>query len=300
MGALAASLAPQSGPLRDRLRRTAAAIGFGARRAARRPVRHRRRLGAGRGDRAALGGRGADQRGERGAVPRRAAAADLHRALLRAGHPAVRCRRRSAFFFAGAAWATLTTLVQARTEALDPDRTAVAAVFTRIADLLDRDRHRRGRGRPPRRSPPRSTPPTTGSSAAAATPPGGSGSCPSWPASSTRPRRSSRARWPPPGPACRPTRRTSPPSARWPPRSSGDRELTDERPAAAGGRPPGPARGPARRPAGVERRRRPRGAGRGRRRAGRRSTCGPGCASWPTARWPAPTAAPSPSAWRCA
>src|SRR3954452_14449512 len=30
MGALAASLAPQSGPLRDKLRRTAAAIGFGA------------------------------------------------------------------------------------------------------------------------------------------------------------------------------------------------------------------------------------------------------------------------------
>ena len=39
MGALAASLAPQSGPLRDRLRRTAAAVGFGARRPAGRAVR---------------------------------------------------------------------------------------------------------------------------------------------------------------------------------------------------------------------------------------------------------------------
>jgi uncharacterized membrane protein YccC len=41
-----------------------------------------------------------------------------------------------AFFLAGAAWATLTTLIQARTEAMDPDRTAVAAVFTRIGELL--------------------------------------------------------------------------------------------------------------------------------------------------------------------
>jgi uncharacterized membrane protein YccC len=43
------------------------------------------------------------------------------------------------FFLAGACWATLTTLVQTRTENLDPDRTAVAAVFTRIADLLAAD-----------------------------------------------------------------------------------------------------------------------------------------------------------------
>jgi uncharacterized membrane protein YccC len=40
------------------------------------------------------------------------------------------------FFFCGAVWATLTTLVQTRTEPLDPDRTSVAAVFTAIADLL--------------------------------------------------------------------------------------------------------------------------------------------------------------------
>jgi hypothetical protein len=41
------------------------------------------------------------------------------------------------FFVAGAAWATLTTLVQYSTEPGDPDRSAVAAVFTRIAALLE-------------------------------------------------------------------------------------------------------------------------------------------------------------------
>jgi uncharacterized membrane protein YccC len=41
-----------------------------------------------------------------------------------------------AFFLAGCAWATLTTLVQGATERIDPDRAAVAAVFTRIGELL--------------------------------------------------------------------------------------------------------------------------------------------------------------------
>ena len=45
-------------------------------------------MGAGRGDRRDLGGGGADQLGQRGAVAGRAAAAGLHRAGLRAGHPA--------------------------------------------------------------------------------------------------------------------------------------------------------------------------------------------------------------------
>jgi uncharacterized membrane protein YccC len=40
------------------------------------------------------------------------------------------------FFAAGAAWAALGTLVQAATEPSDPDRAAVAAVFTRIVELL--------------------------------------------------------------------------------------------------------------------------------------------------------------------
>jgi hypothetical protein len=41
-----------------------------------------------------------------------------------------------AFFLAGCALGAVATLVQAATETLDPDRTAVAAVFTRIGELL--------------------------------------------------------------------------------------------------------------------------------------------------------------------
>ncbi|MGZ4537569.1 MAG: FUSC family protein [Blastococcus sp.] len=41
-----------------------------------------------------------------------------------------------AFFVAGATWATLTTLVQSLMEESDPDRDSVARVFSRIADLL--------------------------------------------------------------------------------------------------------------------------------------------------------------------
>ena len=134
------------------------------------------------------------------------------------------------------------TLVQAWTEPLDPDRTAVAAVFSRIADLLDGLGHRPRRRRAPRADRRRSTRPTTGSSAAAATPPAAAGSSPSWPGCSTPPRRWSRAPSPPPAPACRPTRATSPPSGRSPRRSSGDRELPGERPARAGGAAPAPRR----------------------------------------------------------
>ncbi|MGY1695377.1 MULTISPECIES: FUSC family protein [unclassified Geodermatophilus] len=134
-GALAATLAPQGGPLRDRLRRTAAAVGLGA-------------VGLVAGQFAAGGG----------VVPVvvvavLAAAAALISAIssalslgalqlliytalasgLQTPLPAV---AELAWFAAGAAWATLTVLVQAATEPSDPDRTAVAAVFTRIAGLL--------------------------------------------------------------------------------------------------------------------------------------------------------------------
>ena len=62
-GALAASLAPQSGPLRDRLRRIAAATGFGGLGLVVGQFASRRRLGAGRADRAAVGaGRAASAR----------------------------------------------------------------------------------------------------------------------------------------------------------------------------------------------------------------------------------------------
>ena len=94
-------------------------------------------------------------------------------------------------------------------------------------------------------------------------------------------------------------RTTSPPSTRSPPRSPATGSSPGERP------PPLEDGHHARRAVrhGVrlvwnvvgdpeERRRRRRGP------AAR--TGGPGCASWPTARWPAPRAGPSPSAWRCA
>jgi uncharacterized membrane protein YccC len=135
MGALAGSLAPQSGPLRDRLRRTVAAIGLGA-------------VGLLIGQYATGGGwapvvvialvsavaalissvNAALSLGSLQLLIYTALSSGLETPLPLAGEVG--------FFFAGAAWATLTTLVQARTESLDPDRTSVAAVFSRIADLL--------------------------------------------------------------------------------------------------------------------------------------------------------------------
>src|SRR4051812_11502921 len=136
MGALAAALAPQPGPLRDQLRRTAAAVGFGG-------------LGL-------LIGQYASGTGWRPVVL--IAALSVVAALLSAVNSALSLgslqllvytalasglvtplplAAEIAFFLLGAAWATLTTLVQAWSEPLDPDRTAVAAVFSRIGDLLE-------------------------------------------------------------------------------------------------------------------------------------------------------------------
>ena len=136
MGALAAALAPQPGPLRDQIRRTAAAVGFG---------------GVG-----LLVGQYASGSGWRPVVV--IAALSVVAALLSAINSALSLgslqllvytalasglmtplpeEAELAFFLLGAAWATLTTLLQAWSEPLDPDRTAVAAVFSRIADLLD-------------------------------------------------------------------------------------------------------------------------------------------------------------------
>src|SRR4051812_16780695 len=136
MGALAAALAPQPGPLRDQLRRTFAAVGFG---------------GVG-----LVVGQYAAGTGWRPVVL--IAALSVVAALLSAVNSALSLGAlqllvytslasglvtplpRGAelgFFLLGAVWATLTTLVQAWCEPLDPDRTAVAAVFSRIADLLD-------------------------------------------------------------------------------------------------------------------------------------------------------------------
>ena len=136
MGALAAALAPQPGPLRDQIRRTAAAVGFG---------------GVG-----LLLGQYASGSGWRPVVL--IAALSVVAALLSAINSALSLgslqllvytalasglvtplpeEAELGFFLLGAAWATLTTLLQAWSEPLDPDRTAVAAVFDRIADLLD-------------------------------------------------------------------------------------------------------------------------------------------------------------------
>src|SRR5215210_1796993 len=134
-GALAASLAPQSGPLRDRLRRTAAAIGFGA-------------VGLVVGQYATGGGWvpvlliavlsaiAALVSSINAAMSLGALQLLIYTALSSGLVTPLSLPVEIAFFFAGAAWATLTTLVQARTETLDPDRVSVAAVFTRIADLL--------------------------------------------------------------------------------------------------------------------------------------------------------------------
>ena len=295
-------MAPQSGPLRDRLRRTVAA--------------HRRSACSACSSGQFATGGGWAPVVVIALISAIAALISAVNAALSLGVAAAarstprsppawspRCpgRPRSAFFLAGAAWATLTTLIQVRTETLDPDRTAVAAVFTRIAELLAAvgtaaaERGPPGADhRPQRRLRPGHPQPQPHRRA-------GSRSCPSSPASSTPPRPWSRARWPPPGAgvpadpqdvaavhaladALQSDRRAD--------RGAAARRWTD-------GSPHQPRR-PARRPARLERRRRSRGAGRRRGGPGRVRPRGPGCATWPTARWPARTAAPSPSAWRCA
>ncbi|MGR7023005.1 FUSC family protein [Geodermatophilus sp. URMC 62] len=134
-GALAASLAPQAGPLRDRLRRTAAAVGFGA-------------VGLVAGQYASGGGwlpvlvvavlsaAAAVISAVNSAMSLGALQLLVYTALASGLVTPLPEVAEVAFFFAGAAWATLTTLLQAATEPSDPDRTSVAAVFTRIAALL--------------------------------------------------------------------------------------------------------------------------------------------------------------------
>jgi uncharacterized membrane protein YccC len=134
-GALAASLAPQSGPLRDRLRRISAATVFGG-------------IGLAVGQFAAGGGwvpvvliallsvLAALLSAVNSALSLGALQLLIYTALASGLVTPLPAIAEVAFFAAGAAWATLTTLIQARTEAMDPDRTAVAAVFTRIGELL--------------------------------------------------------------------------------------------------------------------------------------------------------------------
>ncbi|MGY1745504.1 FUSC family protein [Blastococcus sp. SYSU D00695] len=134
-GALAACLAPMGGPLRDRLRRTLAATACGA---------------AG-----LLVGQYAVGDGWQpilviALVSAVAALLSTVNAALSLGSlqllvytalasglvSPLSTAAEIGFFFAGAGWALLTTLVQAAVERDDPDRTAVAAVFGRIGELL--------------------------------------------------------------------------------------------------------------------------------------------------------------------
>ncbi|MGY2084363.1 FUSC family protein [Blastococcus sp. SYSU DS0539] len=135
MGALAAALAPQPGPLRDRLRRIGAATLFGM-------------LGLLAGQHATGGGWepvvviallsavAAFVSAVNAALSLGALQLLVYTALASGLMTPLPAAAEVGFFLCGAAWATLTTLVQARTEHADPDRAAVAAVFTRIGELL--------------------------------------------------------------------------------------------------------------------------------------------------------------------
>ncbi|UOY03101.1 FUSC family protein [Blastococcus sp. PRF04-17] len=134
-GALAGSLAPQSGLLRDRLRRATAAISFGG-------------VGLLVGQFATGGGwapvvliallsvAAALISAVNATLSLGALQLLVYAALSSGLVTPLSTAQEIGFFLAGAAWAVMTILVQAATEAQDPDRASVAAVFTRIADLL--------------------------------------------------------------------------------------------------------------------------------------------------------------------
>jgi uncharacterized membrane protein YccC len=136
MGALVATLAPQAGPLREKLRRTATATAFGA-------------VGLLAGGFAAGGGWApvvvvalisvvaAGISAINATMSLGSLQLLVYTALASGFVTSLPWQTEIAFFLLGAAWATLATLVQTRTEVGDPDRVAVAAVFTRIADLLE-------------------------------------------------------------------------------------------------------------------------------------------------------------------
>ncbi|HEV7872369.1 MAG TPA: FUSC family protein [Modestobacter sp.] len=136
MGSLAATLAPQSGPLRTRLRRIAAAsllggiglvVGHGLTGGGWLPVvliAVVSALSALMSSISAAYSLGALQ-----LLVYTAISSGLSTPLSPVAE--VGC------FLAGAAWATFAVLVQSRTEALDPDRASVGAVFSRVADLLE-------------------------------------------------------------------------------------------------------------------------------------------------------------------
>lgn len=135
MGALVATLAPQSAGLRDRLRRTVTATAFGL-------------LGLLVGQFATGGGWApvaviAVVSAAAALISQVNAALSLgslqllvYTALASGLVTELSPAAELGFFLAGAGWAAVLTLVQAATETVDPDRAAVAAVFTRIATML--------------------------------------------------------------------------------------------------------------------------------------------------------------------
>jgi hypothetical protein len=136
MGALVATLASQPAPIRDRLRRIGADTGFGA-------------LGLLVGQYATGGGwapvavialvsAAAALIGQINSTMSLGSLQLLIYTALSSGLiTSLSLGEEVGFFLVGAAFATLATLLQRRTEPLDPDHTAVAAVFSRIADLLE-------------------------------------------------------------------------------------------------------------------------------------------------------------------
>ena len=149
MGALVATLAPQAGPLREKLSRTATATAFGA-------------VGLLAGGFATGGGWepvvvvalisvvAAGISAINATMSLGSLQLLIYTALASGFVTSLPWQTEIAFFLLGAAWATLATLVQTRTEVGDPDRAAVAAVFTRIADLLEAGDGGAGGGGAPR------------------------------------------------------------------------------------------------------------------------------------------------------
>ncbi|SCX49444.1 Uncharacterized membrane protein YccC [Klenkia marina] len=134
-GALAATLAPQGGPLRTRMRRVAAAGGMGT-------------VGL-------LAGQAATGEGWQpllvigllsvvaalvssidAALSLGALQLLIYAALSSGLQTTLPLHTEIGFFLTGGLWATALVLVQASTEDADPDREAVGAVFTAIGDLL--------------------------------------------------------------------------------------------------------------------------------------------------------------------
>jgi uncharacterized membrane protein YccC len=136
MGSLAATMAPQSGPLRSRLRRVAAAsllgglglvIGHGLTGGGWQPVLLMAVVSAGSALISSISG----------AFSLGALQLLVYTAISSGLSTPLPAEAEVGFFLAGAAWGALAVLLQSRTEALDPDRASVAAVFSRVADLLE-------------------------------------------------------------------------------------------------------------------------------------------------------------------